>query len=74
MGNIFSFFLCFNNLCEMGRLYLNLLDHISNRITLWCIFSKNMMPSVMLLKIVKQDLQDKESFDGSPWARQFDVQ
>ena len=33
-----------------------------------------MMPSVMLLKIVKQDLQDKESFDGSPSARQFDVQ
>ena len=38
------------------------------------IFSKYRMPSVMLLKIVKQDLQDKESFDGSPSARQFDVQ
>ena len=38
------------------------------------ISSKYRMPSVMLLKIVKQDLQDKESFDGSPSARQFDVQ
>ena len=74
MGNIFSFF-CASIICvKWDNCILNLLDHTSNRITLWCIFSKNMMPSVMLLKIVKQDLQDKESFDGSPSARQFDVQ
>ena len=77
MGNIFSFF-CASIICvKWADCILILLDHlITHPIELHygVFFSKNRMPSVMLLKIVKQDLQDKESFDGSPSARQFDVQ